>query len=171
MRSLSNKEQQRLASSLTRLIDSGKFVNLSNFHGYPQNVCPDILPLKICCPHSGPTFLPWHRLFMVQMEEELGEALPYWDWTEDAELPHFWSEIEAPIKEGVDDLCSMLPPKCNGQCDPTSRFVLRFDNVKIDTEMQKKESREAFLETDYYRFVSAIGTPHDFIHQRIGSRL
>ena len=108
---------------------------------------------------------------MVQMEEELGEALPYWDWTEDAELPHFWSEIEAPIKEGVDDLCSMLPPKCNGQCDPTSRFVLRFDNVKIDTEMQKKESREAFLETDYYRFVSAIGTPHDFIHQRIGSRL
>ena len=65
----------------------------------------------------------------------------------------------------------MLPPKCNGQCDPTSRFVLRFDNVKIDTEMQKKESREAFLETDYYRFVNAIGTPHSSIHERIGCEM
>ena len=97
MASLSNEEQQRLASSLTRLIDSGKFVNLSNFHGYPQNVCCkrflQTCVASMCCPHSEPTFLPWHRLFMVQMEEELGEALPYWDWTEDAELLHLKSQL------------------------------------------------------------------------------
>ena len=166
MASLSNEEQQRLASSLTRLIDSGKFVNLSNFHGYPPNVCPD-LRQHVCCPHNGPTFLPWHRLFMVQMEEELGEALPYWDWTEDAELPRFWSEIEAPIKEGLEAWVEV-----NVECDrPPSRFVRRLPNVKIDTEVLKKRSREAFLETNYYRFYIAINTPHNSIHKRIGCEM
>ena len=107
MASLSNEEQQRLAAALTRLIDSGKFVNLSNFHGYPPNVCPD-LRQQVCCPHNGPTFLPWHRLFMVQMEEELGEALPYWDWTEDAELPRFWSESSGRASVTTLALCPLM---------------------------------------------------------------
>ena len=58
------------------------------------------------------------------------------------------------------------------KCDrPPSRFVRRLDIVKIDTEMLKKESREAFLETDYYRFYHAIDTPHSSIHQRIGCEM
>ena len=43
--------------------------------------------------HSGPVFLPWHRYMLLQFEEWLKEAvndenyrLPYWDWTQDAEL-------------------------------------------------------------------------------------
>ena len=107
---------------------------------------------------------------MVQMEEELGEALPYWDWTEDAELPRFWSEIESPIKEGVS--FHLKQAEVDVTCDrPPSRFVRRLDIVKIDTEMLKKESREAFLETDYYRFYHAIGTPHSSIHEQIGCEM
>src|ERR1700688_348967 len=42
--------------------------------------------------HRGPIFLPWHREFLMQLEGSLREvdasiALPYWDWTADAELP------------------------------------------------------------------------------------
>lgn len=43
--------------------------------------------------HSGPIFLPWHRMFMIRLEQEfqrvLGDpdfGLPYWDWAEDGEL-------------------------------------------------------------------------------------
>lgn len=44
--------------------------------------------------HSGPIFLPWHRMFLIRLEEQmqrvLGDAdfgLPYWDWAADGELP------------------------------------------------------------------------------------
>ena len=44
--------------------------------------------------HSGPVFLPWHRTFMILLEQwiqtVLGNAdfgLPYWDWAADRDLP------------------------------------------------------------------------------------
>ena len=37
--------------------------------------------------------VPWHRLYMAQTEEELGEPFLYWDWTE---------------HKGVLDLCDMV---------------------------------------------------------------
>ncbi len=44
--------------------------------------------------HSGPIFLPWHRMYMIRLEENLQQVLgdpdfglPYWDWAADGELP------------------------------------------------------------------------------------
>ena len=44
--------------------------------------------------HGGPIFLPWHRLYMIRLEEMMQQmlskpdfGLPYWDWAEDGELP------------------------------------------------------------------------------------
>jgi tyrosinase len=36
--------------------------------------------------HQGPAFLPWHRVYLRQLEQELQEinpavTIPYWDWT------------------------------------------------------------------------------------------
>lgn len=43
--------------------------------------------------HSGPAFLPWHRLMLMLLEANLARVLdepafglPYWDWAEDGEL-------------------------------------------------------------------------------------
>lgn len=38
--------------------------------------------------HRSPSFLPWHRRFLLEFEEALQKvdasvALPYWDWTVD----------------------------------------------------------------------------------------
>ncbi|MFH8785064.1 tyrosinase MelC2 [Streptomyces roseoverticillatus] len=38
--------------------------------------------------HRSPSFLPWHRRFLIQFEQELQKVdssvtLPYWDWTAD----------------------------------------------------------------------------------------
>ncbi|WP_229832566.1 tyrosinase family protein, partial [Streptomyces purpureus] len=38
--------------------------------------------------HRSPSFLPWHRRFLIQFEQALqavdpAVALPYWDWTAD----------------------------------------------------------------------------------------
>lgn len=44
--------------------------------------------------HGGPIFLPWHRMYLILLEEwmriVLGDqsfGLPYWDWAADGELP------------------------------------------------------------------------------------
>lgn len=43
--------------------------------------------------HGGPIFLPWHRMYLIRLEEVLQDvtqdaqlALPYWDWADDGEL-------------------------------------------------------------------------------------
>jgi len=44
--------------------------------------------------HGGPIFLPWHRYYMIQLEQWLqividdsDFGLPYWDWAADGDLP------------------------------------------------------------------------------------
>jgi tyrosinase len=44
--------------------------------------------------HKGPVFLPWHRFFLIVLEQNLQRVLgdssfgiPYWDWAADGELP------------------------------------------------------------------------------------
>ena len=44
--------------------------------------------------HSGPIFLPWHRMYMLLVEQwmrimldDSDFGLPYWDWAADGELP------------------------------------------------------------------------------------
>ena len=44
--------------------------------------------------HTGPVFLPWHRMYLIRFEQELQRVLansdfglPYWDWAADGELP------------------------------------------------------------------------------------
>jgi tyrosinase len=45
--------------------------------------------------HSGPSFLTWHRYFLLRLDGFLQKAvndtafrLPYWDWSADADLPN-----------------------------------------------------------------------------------
>merc|ERR1712142_160164 len=68
----------------------------TSFHGYP-GLCagpgagagsPNDPPGG-CCIHGYSTFLPWHRLFMIQLEDSLRAnpryahvTLPYWDFTQ-----------------------------------------------------------------------------------------
>ena len=49
------------------------------------------LPNPGNCPHHLPEFLPWHRLYLNQLELALQSispdvTLPYWDWTSDAAI-------------------------------------------------------------------------------------
>lgn len=44
--------------------------------------------------HGGPIFLPWHRMYLIRLEEliqtvtgDADAALPYWDWAAHGELP------------------------------------------------------------------------------------
>ena len=116
-------------------IKNQKYGKLANFHGGPVGICGE----DICCKHGKPTFLAWHRLYLVNMEEMLDEALPYWDWTEYTQIPYLWENISVPFKE---EISSMLPAEGEtsvvtgvGDCPPGKscrkwKFVQLSDNEK-----------------------------------------
>jgi tyrosinase len=56
------------------------------------------------CPHGTWYFLPWHRAYLLSYERAVRQltgnndfALPYWDWTEDRQMP---AGFVAPIYNG-----------------------------------------------------------------------
>jgi tyrosinase len=67
--------------------------------------------------HGGPVFLPWHRMFLIRLEEVLQQvsgdpdlALPYWNWAGDGQLPPsqqyrtvLWSDTHLGPARGVVD--------------------------------------------------------------------
>jgi tyrosinase len=80
--------------------------------------------------HSGPAFLPWHRLMLLllefQFQRVLGDdefGLPYWDWAADGDLPSA-QQRTAPIWELIGGSGSPVP---DGPFTP-DRFRVRIDS-------------------------------------------
>lgn len=71
---------------------------IQNLSMYDLFVLWRVVALSIPMPpgnaaQNGPIFLPWHRMYLIRLEQELqrvleddGFALPYWDWAADGEL-------------------------------------------------------------------------------------
>ena len=72
VRKLSEEEKNALRRAMNAIISSGMFGKLANYHGAPFTMCQPTGPhLWGCCPHDVDTFLPWHRLYLVNMEKVL----------------------------------------------------------------------------------------------------
>jgi tyrosinase len=72
------------------------------------------------CPHGNWYFLPWHRAYLLSYERAVRQltgnndfALPYWDWTQDRQLPS-----------------AFVDPTFNGQ--PNSLFEQQRDATPTD---------------------------------------
>ena len=74
----------QLTDALKLIIENGQFQKLAEFHA----VAP--------CPHGEPKFLSWHRLYSLKLEQLLGLPLPYWDYTQNNEVPQLWRDILYP---------------------------------------------------------------------------
>jgi hypothetical protein len=73
---LDNEERDLLANAFNDLFARGMITMFADHHG--SNFEKGI--------HRGPAFLPWHRYFLLTVEEEMRKfdsraVLPYWDWT------------------------------------------------------------------------------------------
>ena len=124
--------------------------------------------------------LPWHRLYMAQMEEELGEALPYWDWTVDKDVPDLWEEIKAPMKPPVTSICEKKEDwpvpidkfdknACISNSNGGKSFVTRNQNHQMNKDWDKlRESvRDALGRTDYVQFAKQIDKVHGLVHDKV----
>ena len=162
MKSLNRREKRRLVNALNRLVRDGRYVKMANVHGAgaPRAMCPN-MPYGFCCPHNSIQFLPWHRLYMAQIEEELGEPLPYWDWTEDPEIPDLWERTRAP---------SWRWWQTNRRCGRGSPFLIRRQNFRIPIKEELKKKTKFALGTarTFEEFNELISLPHNRVHNEAG---
>jgi len=94
--SLSEQEKEAFVEGLLALKRQGRYDEYVHWHHAAMT--PSVWPFEPRDPnyrngmHRGPSFLPWHREFLLQMEMDLRAidssiAIPYWDWTADAAMP------------------------------------------------------------------------------------
>ncbi|MGX0890491.1 tyrosinase [Pseudomonas sp. ADAK2 TE3594] len=96
VRSLSQGEIDALVNGLLELKRNGQYDEYVHWHHHVM--VPSIMSWEPNDPeyrngaHRGPSFLPWHREFLLQVENDLQAidasiTIPYWDWTQDAADP------------------------------------------------------------------------------------
>lgn len=96
VRSLSQGEIDKFVKALLELKRNGRYDKYVHWHHHVM--VPSILSWEPNDPdyrngaHRGPSFLPWHREFLLQVENDLQAidpsiTIPYWDWTQDAADP------------------------------------------------------------------------------------
>ncbi len=73
---LDNDERDLLANALNNIFANGMIAMFADHHGTHFNHGI----------HRGPAFLPWHRYFLLTVEEEMRKfdsraILPFWEWT------------------------------------------------------------------------------------------
>lgn len=125
--------------------------------------------------HSGPVFLPWHRMYLIRLEEAiqrvLGDndfGLPYWDWAANGELTTvsqwqtpLWSENYLGEARGIvrsgplGDMRVRLQQHWNGTLlSITPRPIRR--EAGLDTRNRslpkQQDVQSALDEADYDRF-------------------
>jgi tyrosinase len=94
--SMTSDEKARFVGALLELKRRGEYEKYVHWHHHVMH--PTVLPHEPRDAnyrngaHRGPAFLPWHREFLMQLEQELRSIepttfVPYWDWTQDAKLP------------------------------------------------------------------------------------
>jgi tyrosinase len=93
--SLDATQQKALTDAFLALKKAGRYDQYVHWHHAVMQAT--VLPMEPAHPdyrngaHRGPSFLPWHREFLLQVEADLqginsAITIPFWDWTADAKL-------------------------------------------------------------------------------------
>ena len=163
---------------MQKLIDNKGMEYLGNIHGGPfvgndqTDFCPERREM-FCCLHNELGFLPWHRLYMTQMEDSLEMALPYWDWTEEGQgqIPDLWEGLAPTFKSPVTSVCQ-TPNECAcKRGDGTGRFVNRKENVRINPPIGNIKIAFDFFDNFIEFEQPPLKSPHDDVHGTIGCEM
>lgn len=131
--------------------------------------------------HGNPIFLPWHRYFVVYLEQELQAeqpiAQPYWDWDLDSqhlEKAEIWSAdafgrmqgtpgtgcVEDGVFGGREVTFNFPEPSCLKRLDKNNKISV-IDTRRLQDAIKNAKSFESFWTT-------MEGQPHANLHIGIG---
>lgn len=174
--SLSPVQLRSLRDAWRALERTDEFQDLAGLHGLPNT---DGAP---ACPHGTFEFLPWHRLFLVDLENRLevhgyDGGLPYWRWTRPIDTPDGipaaftddtyessdGSEYPNPLRRGW----IRFEDKVSKRLGSLSTF----DNEDLQDLEDKGYAASAFWSdwgAPVQGFGNLIEAPHDDLHEFVG---
>lgn len=148
--SLTEVEQQRFLCAFNVLVNNGTLGPLVDIHGDPAHQ-----------PHTTQRFLPWHRVYLLKLEQALRAihpdvTLPYWDWTKASE-----QEIPAWV-------AGVTPTVVT----PTQTIhVTRFPQTPADLATIASNTPNALAQTDFTNFTSRLQGVHNSVHVWVGGSM
>jgi tyrosinase len=167
LQKIRKKEQDLTKTERTRLIDAftvinqsgtfGKFVAIHadmSHHQHRMTSAPDDL--------GAQRFLPWHRVFLDQVETALRRihpdvTIPYWDWTADQKVPDWIAETLPTV---------VVPGPMGGVVhvtrSPGDEKALQEITSPI-SEVMKSDTFDTFVE--------GLESIHDAVHMWVGATM
>lgn len=167
IRSIPIEKLRSLRDAWANVMAKDEYQTLAGFHG---------LPNPSFCQHHKREFLPWHRLYMRDMEKLLvaegyTEGLPYWDWTDDTNVvdgfPLMCTEDIYTNAAGAE----VANPLKLGKIKFESSEAVRNGSISADdfkalrTAVESANFEESFWRTPTAQgFSRMLESPHDSVH-------
>lgn len=167
MRALSSTEASDLTRAWRTLYDTGVAATFTRRHVEAMSVA-----------HGSASFLPWHRLFLLEMEQALrsvvpGVALPYWAWGRDS------ADLAGSAVWGTSLFGGSVPGQCipdgpfaglsstDGSC-VTRGFTSRPGGIAPDTTVQTGSVAALNAERSWNLFSVVAEQHHGGLHNAVG---
>lgn len=147
--SLSDLEHQRFLCAFNVLLSNGTFGQLVDIHAQPHQM------------HGTERFLPWHRIYLLQLEWALQSlhpdvTLPYWDWTQPGEqsIPAWLAGVTPTV------------------VTPTQTIVVnRFPQSQASLATLASNIPSIMAETAFSSFTSMLEGVHGGVHVWVGGSM
>jgi tyrosinase len=146
---LSDIERGRFLCAFNTLLSNGTFGGLVDIHAQPHSM------------HGTQRFLPWHRVYLLQLEQALQSihpdvTLPYWDWTNSKEQTFpAW-------------LASVTPTVIT----PTQTIVVtRFPQSQSSLATLASNIPATMAQTSFASFTSMLESVHNGVHVWVGGSM
>ncbi len=168
---LSAEERGRFLDGLNLLNQRGIFGQLVSIHSDMSHTMHNMGPSDPTSPLGQQRFLPWHRVFLSQLEQQLqgfypDVTIPYWDWSKPDEqgipdwLEQFSLTVNVMVPMAQDGV--IMPLTIAVSRAPLSREELARRVSKLDAVMK--------LET-YTDFATGLENIHNGVHDWVGGAM
>jgi tyrosinase len=147
--SLTPTERERFLCAFNVLNSNGTLGALVDIHAEPHQM------------HHTLRFLPWHRVFLLKLEQALRAlhpdvTLPYWDWTQASEqaIPAWLAGVTPTV------------------VTPTRTInVTRASNPSGDLALIASNTPNALAQTTFNNFTATLEGVHDGVHVWVGGTM
>ncbi|RKP19196.1 Di-copper centre-containing protein [Rozella allomycis CSF55] len=170
IRDMTNAELEALKNAINVMRSTSTGNRTETIYDYIVKVHLDYVPIA----HNTPQFLPWHRLYVLYVEDILRQidptvTIPYWDWGVDAARP-----LNSVV---FSDKYFNIRPGPQGDCSfrviyPRVHCVVRNYNANNFTTFINSETLQSIAsdtEGDYGSFRETIEfIPHAVVHSGVG---
>jgi tyrosinase len=162
----------RAMTAIQARLDNKGFNYIGGFHGAPNWYCwhHQRSPRT---PVQARLFLPWHRAYLWQLEQLLqdqveGAALPWWNWTEDRNIPGAYSAMSLDGKPNpLRRFHMQIPATTNNP--PINRNTRRAPGITPAARLPSgPEIAGVLTDSDWASLSDRLESFHDDVHVWVG---